>query len=289
MPHNVGLSGVWRDPIAKSVGLSGVWRTVRKRSVGKDGLWHLVYESLFTVDITSDQSDFILRPLLLAMSWNGITAIDMIVNIQLGVDLRPGASNRCFRTGSPWPTGTTLRINNSGNSPGKGGTGGNGEGDLPAVNGSTGFDAWEIDLDIILAASPGFIGGGGGGGAGGAKLIVIDTPPKGAPTTTKFGGGGGGGGAGSGPGGTRGTGSGFILGTNGSPGTEVNPSGALGLHGNRGDGDAADAANGGDWATTGNSSSVATGGGAGKAIRTNGHNVTIVSGNDTNHIRGAIS
>lgn len=66
---------------------------------------------------------------------------------------------------------------------GTGGTGANGQGDVPATNGSPGGTAFKAEYPIFLTDATGTIGGGGGGGGGG---------PCRDPSDHKGGGGGGG-------------------------------------------------------------------------------------------------
>lgn len=152
-----------------------------------------------------------------------------------------------------FPTGSVVNLINNGAVYGKEGAGGIDGGG----NGSAAGNAISLSNNITITNGSGSIFGGGGGG-GGSYTANPDFNGENAP----------GGGA---PGGN---GQGFGNQAGASPGSGDAYGGVSG--------------SGGAWGTAGNASTGA-GGAAGKAIALNGKTVTWVSGNDSTHIKGAVS
>jgi hypothetical protein len=249
-----------------------------------------------TLDITTDQAS-----LYNAFTEAGSPSApcDVVVNISQGVVLKAG-----FDTGT-WHEGSTFRINKTESYPGAadgaiiagtGGAAGAGSSfnSLPGADGSSGGDAIVIHLDVSIANTGGFVLGGGGGGGGGGES---DNGTDGGCG----GGGGGGRGYNNAAGGLKGDNgnplSRIVPGNDGNAGSSAGAgtAGAGGSHFgvNGGDGGA-----GGSWGQAGsygnngngtNGKPGGAGGAAGRAVRTNGHTVTWLGGNDATHVKGAVA
>lgn len=224
--------------------------------------------------INEDQEDYVLSDHLTTTE-----AIEYVVVVGAGVIISASSTSaKAFTTGSLF-AGATIKIINLGFIVGAGGKGGNGaleeydaESDsclTPSLaNGSDGGDALNLTVDTTVDNGFGFIGGGGGGGVG--TFGSCDQP-----SGVAVGGDGGGGGQGlaGGAGGNAGTGlPGPVLGNIGIAGTFATKGG-----------------NGGEFGENGQDFSGATGGAAGDAIVTNGNTVTILSGNNSEQIKGAVN
>lgn len=171
--------------------------------------------SNFNLTISANTQNLNVKNFLIANGWNGTSAVTAVINIAAGVYIwSDSASIAALDTGSSWPVGSTLTINNAGYIMGKGG---NGAGEINGVSAYTtmaayspignpsgtlvtfsyggtlyyyyhlagpGGPAISINCAGVTINNTGYILGGGGGG-GGAQNYVANA-------------GGGGGGAGGG-------------------------------------------------------------------------------------------
>ena len=183
-------------------------------------------------------------------------------------DIRSSTGTWAVLTGT-FPVGSTLTIINNGYIRGRGGNGGN-----DGLTGSAGKIALYMQYPMTLYNAGGYIYGGGGGGGGCVRSGKI-------PHTTCGGGGGG-----------SNAGAGGIGDTNGSAGTLISggaggtySSGGVDVGGTGG----GVGANGGTGISGTGTDPVYAGGAAGRAIFKNGLVLTILSGNDTTHIKGPVS
>lgn len=217
---------------------------------------------------------------------------DVTLTINSGVTVYSTSTvSPSLNTGTGWASGSVIRIINNGNIYGCGGDGGGG-GDFDqrdGVNGDNGGEAININLDVIIDNTNGFIFGGGGGGGGGA------TDARGGLGYAPGGGGGGGQGRNGGNGGSGGSGGGVPAedGTSGDT-TSAGSGGAGGEDGfylevgGSGGG-------GGGWGSSANDGedtpnySGGSGGSGGKAIDLNGYTVTWLGGNTAARVKGAVS
>ena len=258
--------------------------------------------------IAANQTNYNLRT---AMG-NPPGPLDILVKIASGVVISSNnASTPAFDEGSGWASGTKIYIQNLGSIRGMGGAGGNGgsiEGaigvpstDVAPTNGGAGGTALKLGAPTRIENASGEVFGGGGGGGGG-RYEYTEIVELGMVALGGSGGGGGRGGstsnAGSagtgnettayvaqeGNGNAGGTGSSSGAGSGGA-GISYSPyfSGAGG--------------NGGDWGTAGSAGGTAyatsgaatSGGAAGKAVDLNSQTITWISGNDSTHVKGAVS
>lgn len=191
------------------------------------------------------------------------TPVDVVVTISAGARVGGSSSNGwAMTTGTGWAAGSTIYLNTGdGTIQAMGGKGGN-----SATAGSPGFDALILNWPITIENGSGFIyGGGGGGGSGSVDAYSL------------YGGGGGGRSANTNSAGGTAT-------VNGQPGTAS----AGGVGGTAGASVGGTGGNVGVAGAAGSGGSFA-GGAAGKAIKTNGYAITWISGNDSTHVKGAVS
>lgn len=232
-----------------------------------------------------------------------------------GVVLKAG-----FTTGVGWTAGSTFKLvirNNNviaglagGVAVGNNGFGQGGNAKVASFtggsNGQNGGDAITLHIPITIDNTDGFIFGGGGQGAGGGSTAFTD-PPNAATHN----GPGGGGGAGQGYRDTEGNeppkggyagekdGSGTVA-ANGGDGSAGGP-GAGGNGGSYGLEQGGRGGDGGGWGQPGADGQAATtaanpytrapgtAGAAGRAVRTNGHAVTWLGGNNSTQVKGAVA
>lgn len=165
-------------------------------------------EFVFNTTISADTNNYNLRSAAIAAGWNQVLALNATVTIASNVVVGATSTGAyAFDTGSGFPAGTTLRLNNNGFIYGAGGAGGTGgfmgsanNTYIPGGAGGAGGPALRAQAAITVANN-GTIGSGGGGGGGG--IGGVSNNQDGINGT---GGGGGGGGIGYVPGlgGTRG-------------------------------------------------------------------------------------
>ncbi len=261
--------------------------------------------------------------------WDGVTPVNVGVTVLSGVTVGSTTTGlAAFDTGS-FPSGSTVMISNNGTIVGRGGNSDSNGGvalrtTLPAeiINasyivgggGGGGFGTssrsvsgyWENDPDEgpywVQVVTP---HRGGNGGVGGTAIVL----GAGAEISNSgIIGGGGGGGAGSNneqayyqtyddPGGSGGGGAGY-----GYPGTRAGQSGAQGTLTTGGAGGRNESGDGGGWGgyagrggdlgasgSYSNGSWSGTPGAGGKALLSNGHDVTWVAGNDASQVKGAVN
>lgn len=267
-------------------------------------------EKVFDVTIASNQTDYNLLTVLTAAPYNYNNTEKATINLTINSAVQVTASS----TGTPALTtgaitsNATLNIINNGSVKGKGGAGGAGgsaDYDLnianPGAAGSAGGTALNIASTLsgkvtITNGSGELFGGGGGGGGGGGRRFIGGSGKD--QYTGAVGGSGGGGGAVTGAGGSGGVGSGSqssVTGNVGSAGT-TSAGGAGGAAADTGNGAAG--GNGGGFGAAGSAGQTplatggagGAGGAAGKAIELNGGSApTFISGNDSTHVKGAVS
>jgi len=194
------------------------------------------------------------------------------------VYINPGVTFGSYDTSLPaFTTGTqasgvSFTIINRGEWLGMGGAGGDCEISSPpspsaATNGQPGGLAFEATVDCIIDNGSGLIWAGGGGAGGGSQAGY---------TFAYFGAATGGGG-----------GQGFGVSISGQY-SNGGVSGSVGFDGRRvgGNRSAPGLTDGGEWGEPGASTSEASGGLAGIAIKSDGNTLTITSGNNDLNIRG---
>lgn len=196
--------------------------------------------------------------------------VDVVVTLSAGARVGGSSSNGwAMTTGTGWAAGSTIYLNTgNGTIQGIGGNGGSGS---ASTAGGAGGGALGLNWPITIENGSGFIyGGGGGGGVG-----------SGGTYDANRSGGGGGRSANTNSAGGDAYGSGAVgtAGTASAAGRGGNAGGAVG--GNGGNVGVAGAAGTGGFATAG--------GAAGKAIKTNGYAITWISGNNSTHVKGAVS
>lgn len=261
----------------------------------------------FVLTIPSNTSNFVISDAikLSPYFWDGISATQVTLTINSSVIVSSTSTSSAALDTGLLPTGSSLNLTNLGSIIGRGGVGGNGEGDDVGGNGTNGGTAFAIAAalsgHVTITNGSGLIGGGGGGGGGGA--VVSGNHGAKTPLET-LGGGGAGGGAGSGAAGSGGNptfgdinspGVGGNPGTNSGPGTGAPPEQLSGFAGRFTTGAGG---NGGDFGANGSNGYLngigagnpGTGGVAGKAIELNGGAApTFVSGGTSPNLKGAIS
>jgi hypothetical protein len=114
--------------------------------------------------IFGNTNDYNIKTAAVAAGWNGTDVIDVHVTIYPGIRLGSTSTGTPgLRTGSSWPDGCTIAIDNYGLIYGRGGNGG-------APNGGAGGDAfWNEGVPTTINNYGTIAGGGGGGGRGGAS------------------------------------------------------------------------------------------------------------------------
>ena len=115
--------------------------------------------------ISANTMNFNLRNTAVAAGWNQSAPLVATITVNGGIVVGSSSTSAfAFITGSSFPAGSTLRLNNNGWIVGAGGAGGDysniGAGGGPALQA----------LNPIIIYNAGTIGGGGGGGGGGAMF-----------------------------------------------------------------------------------------------------------------------
>lgn len=205
--------------------------------------------------------------------FTGNVAREYVVVVNAGVVIGASTTGNFSFTQGTFPSGATFKLVNAGEIIGAGGNGGNGGSALwepgftdpttaPGGNGSNGGNGLSISTDTIIDNLTGLIAGGGAGEEG--KMSSAGSLPE-----YNFAGRGGNGGAG------------VISGDGGNGGFSDSGSTIFGDDGQDGSKTYAvpDAGNLGEGTLTAD---------AGDAIHTNGNNVTIVAGNNSNQIKGDV-
>jgi hypothetical protein len=210
---------------------------------------------------------------------------DVVVTISSTGSFYSNGSTVAMRWGTGWPAGCTFKLVNQGIASGHAGDGGAGGTGVAGSAGTAGTDAMDLDGNAVSIdnGSGSIFGGGGGGGGGGAG-------------SGGTGGGGGGGGQSYGTAGGAGAGGGGAHpGSAGSAGSSSGPGGG-GAGGTGGITDGGAGGRGGYWGEAGFDGSTSAalvaggaGGGPGRAIFLNGGSVSWLSGNDSTHVKGAVS
>ena len=265
-----------------------------------------------SVVISADQTNYNLFTAL----GSPASPIDVVVTVNSGITVRSNSTATPAFDEGALPSGSRVRLINNGKIYGMGGAGGGSKagtinvgGDVTYTGtnsaGGAGGDALKLTAPTTIVNASGEIFGGGGGGGSGTVVEIQDS----AVYLLAGGGGGGGRGANTSSAGVSGLISGFYVdpsyqGTNGGTGSSsgagsAGSGGTATTEGGPASGGAGGA--GGDWATAGSNggtfsspyftstSGPTTGGAAGKAVDLNGQSITWVSGNDSTHVKGAVS
>lgn len=272
-------------------------------------------ETQLLIEITESALNVNLRSLADAAGYNPAIHGTVHAIVAPGVVIGSSSTAVASMVTGAFYEGTTLKLTVNGSiqgKPGKGGAGGSVSGVWAAFTagagaaGAAGGPAMSLGHDIVIANSSGQIFGGGGGGGGGGSGWWID----GLPSTRQMGGGGGGAGAGHQT--TTGGAGGVAGGTDAEEGPTYRVNGSAGGTGSSSGAGAGGAGGiyatvfyggnggaGGAWGSPGaagspgspstNYASGGSGGAAGKAISLNGYAVTWLSGNDSTHVKGAVS
>ena len=267
MPLHVKVGGGWKPIANMHVKSGGAWKPVTDGWVKEGGVWKRILESGLKFTLSAGENLD-----LFSVLGSPADPIQAEVIIPSGVIIGSSNSNPALVV-SGFAAGSQITLVNHGSIQGSGGSGGPGSTSTSHNAGypaSVGCDAISINNDLIINNADGQIFGGGGGGGGGGR-------------GSSYGAGhddfycGGTGGAGAGYGQSRSNGGQYP--------------------GSRGGHDAGDGGNGGDWGQAGVTggggfhppqTNGGAGGAAGKAIKTNGHTVTWLAGNDATHVKGAV-
>lgn len=165
-----------------------------------------------TLNITANTNNYNIRDAANSAGYPQTIDANITVNISPGVYVGSASTGSAAMDVGPWPTGSSITINNSGTIVGRGGDGGAGgpaQGNSPTydilvVPGSPGLTGGTglVTARPVTISNSGTIagGGGGGGGSGGGSAAQPRTPN----VWTVTGGSGGGGGIGVSTGGAAG-------------------------------------------------------------------------------------
>jgi len=199
-----------------------------------------VVSTMNAILIITNTKNFNLRARLLALGWDGVTAINTSVTIAGGVEVTSAnVATPAFDTGAALPIGSTVTIDNRGFIVGKGA-----KGNTTSSNNTNAGIGLNVSTPVTIVNS-GIIASGGYGGAREAiNVESVFDPSQGSNGIYRhygYGTGGGGGGAGYGDAGPRLASSGHDVDinncTNGLPGTLLyGGAGGLGSLSNSGSG-----------------------------------------------------
>jgi hypothetical protein len=233
-----------------------------------------------SIVIATNQTDYDL--FVAAGSPTDVVAV--YVKVNSGVVIGGSSAVAAFRQSANFATGSLLYLLNLGSIYGFGGPGW-----------ADGGDAMKLFNDIRIDNGSGQIFGGGGGGQSGLNITATHAEAE-------AGGGGGGqgqvGNAGAAHYGTFSGNIGATHGVDGSAGDVTGPgSGGAGGTDSGSGRFGGDGGSGGVWGVAGSSATNNSdgfrpgtpAGAAGKAINLNGHTVTWIAGNDSTHVKGAVS
>jgi hypothetical protein len=149
-----------------------VWfRALTGTTTGTSSLNAAYSKSTITVTISANTLDFNLHNAAITAGWNGTSIVSVICNINTGIYVGSSAvGTQGFVVGS-FPTGSYIRINNSGYIFGKGAPGGAGGASAAGVAGTGGGTAFITAVPVYINNTGVIAGGGGGGGGGGAQTV----------------------------------------------------------------------------------------------------------------------
>ena len=128
-----------------------------------------IYSYAYNPTIASNVTNYNMRSAAVSAGWNGYKQLNMTVTVNSGVYVySTSTGSYSFDTGSTFPTGSSLRLNNNGVIIGKGGAGGGGGAGSGITYGTAGGAAGPafIARNAISVQNAGTISGGGGGGGG---------------------------------------------------------------------------------------------------------------------------
>jgi hypothetical protein len=126
-------------------------------------------EYVFNYTIASHTNNFEIRQAALNAGWNGTTPLNATITINNGVYVySTSTGSYAFSTGTSFPAGTKLRLDNYGYILGRGGDGGAGGSISAGYGGGGAGPALYAGYTISINNGGVIAGGGGGGGGGGA-------------------------------------------------------------------------------------------------------------------------
>ena len=128
---------------------------------------HRQWAQVFTITLSSDETDYDLNAAVQALGWNGTDVVAVQLTINGGVQVKASATSSDALTISDFPTGSFIKVINNGEIVGRGGAGGGGSCGGPGGAGGQGGDALVVSGSEVHVDNQGEINGGGGGGGGG--------------------------------------------------------------------------------------------------------------------------
>ena len=154
--------------------------------------------------ITASTSNVNMKSRAIAAGWNETVPLKHTLTINSGLIISSTSTGSySLETGSTFPAGTKMKLNNNGTIVGRGGNGGNGGNNSNGSNGGAGGPGLRAQVSLIVN-NAGRIAGGGGGGAGGGAYSLRWFGYNWGVIGSGSGGGGGDGGIGGASGGARG-------------------------------------------------------------------------------------
>jgi len=152
---------------------------------------HRQWSEVFTITLSSDETDYDLNAAVQGLGWNGTDIIAVQLFVEAGVRLNASATSTKALRVLGFPVGCFIKLTNKGQWNGNGAAGGSSGGGA----GQDGGDCFETDVEVWLDNAEGEMNAGGGGGQGGAhgpNVGSIFEPKLGCIGTCQgFGGGGG--------------------------------------------------------------------------------------------------
>lgn len=179
---------------------------------------------VFNRTLTGTTTNYNLRNDAINSGWNGSNPLTATVTINPGVFVNASSTGvYAFSTGSPFPSGSSLRIVNNGTIIGRGGNGGSGavipfNSSANGNPGGTGGPGLLVQYPTTLQNAGRISGGGGGGGGGASSQFNFEVNEQPYSNQALGGGGGGGIGVSTGGGGQAGAGQNGTLTSAGSGG-----------------------------------------------------------------------
>ena len=154
--------------------------------------------------ITASTSNVNMKSRAIAAGWNETVPLKYTLTINSGLIISSSSTGSySLETGSTFPAGTKMKLNNNGTIVGRGGNGGNGGTSAAGSSGGAGGPGLRAQVSLIVNNAGRIAGGGGGGGGGGAYSLRWFGYYYGY-VGSGSGGGGGDGGIGGSAGGSRG-------------------------------------------------------------------------------------
>lgn len=279
------MAATWKQ-VSPNAGGGQTWKPIAYTGPAGTNWKKLGAAGLVTINlvIAANTLNYNIKAAAIATGWNGTTPANCTVTVNSGVVVGSSSTSAyAMDTGTGWPAGTQLSLNNNGYVIGVGGAGAPVGSPGVITAGLAGGPSLYLRYPITITNGAGYIYSGGGGGGSGGQVWFVNSlnshTPGGYYQPYAGGGGAGyyGGAAGAGmvapydplPGGISVGGAG---GNRVAAGGALNVAGAVGS-GVNGCGGGGGGANGGGGGLNGPA------GGHGLAITTNGNAITWVSGN----------